>query len=83
VKPDNSVEVRPVVVARTDEGEAVIAQGLNSGELIVREGQFLLSAGSKVEIKDANQERKASETKERKTDRAGKTKTKAQQGGES
>jgi multidrug efflux system membrane fusion protein len=83
VKPDNSVEVRPVVVARTDEGEAVIAQGLQSGEQIVREGQFLLSAGSKVEIKDTNQERKASETKDRKKDRAGKTKAKAQEGGES
>ena len=83
VKPDNSVEVRPVVVARTDEGEAVIAEGLKAGEQIVREGQFLLSAGSRVEIKDTNQERKPSETKERKTDRAGKTKAKAQGGGES
>jgi multidrug efflux system membrane fusion protein len=83
VKPDNSVEVRPVVVARTDEGEAVIAQGLQQGEQIVREGQFLLSAGSRVEIKETNQETKASETKERKRDRAGKTKAKAQEGGES
>ena len=83
VKPDNSVEVRPVVVARTDEGEAVIAQGLQAGEQIVREGQFLLSAGSRVEIKDTNQETKATETKERKRDRAGKTKAKAQERGES
>jgi membrane fusion protein, multidrug efflux system len=83
VKPDNSVEVRPVVVARTDEGEAVIAQGLQAGEQIVREGQFLLSAGSKVEIKDTNQEKKATETKERKKDRGGKTKAKAQERGES
>jgi multidrug efflux system membrane fusion protein len=42
VKPDSSVEVRPVVVARTDKGEAVIAQGLQAGEQIVREGQFYL-----------------------------------------
>ena len=83
VKPDNSVEVRPVVVARTDEGEAVIAQGLQPGEQIVREGQFLLSAGAKVEIKDTNQETKATETKERKRDRAGKTKAKAQERSES
>jgi multidrug efflux system membrane fusion protein len=83
VKPDSSVEVRPVVVARTDEGEAVIAQGLQAGEQIVREGQFLLSAGAKVEIKDTNQETKATETKERKRDRAGKTKAKAQERGES
>jgi membrane fusion protein, multidrug efflux system len=52
VKPDNSVEVRPVVVARTDEGEAVIANGLQPGEQIVREGQFLLGPGSRIEIKD-------------------------------
>ena len=79
VKPDNSVEVRPVVVARTNEGEAVIAQGLQAGEQIVREGQFLLSAGAKVEIKET----KATETKERKRDRAGKTKAKAQERSES
>jgi membrane fusion protein, multidrug efflux system len=83
VKSDNSVEVRPVVVARTDEGEAVIAQGLQAGEQIVREGQFLLNADSRVEIKKTNQETKTSETKERKRDRAGKTKAKAQEGGES
>jgi multidrug efflux system membrane fusion protein len=83
VKPDSSVEVRPVVVARTDEGEAVIAQGLKPDEQIVREGQFLLSAGSRVEIKDTIQERKARETKEGKKERAGKTKAKAQEGGES
>jgi multidrug efflux system membrane fusion protein len=83
VKPDSSVEVRPVVVARTDKGEAVIAEGLQAGEQIVREGQFLLSAGAKVEIKDTNQETKATETKERKRDRAGKTKAKAQERGES
>ena len=52
VKPDNSVEVRPVVVARTNEGEAVIAQGLQPGEQIVREGQFLLGPGSRIEVKD-------------------------------
>lgn len=56
VKPDNSVEMRPVVVARTDEGEAVISKGLQVGEQIVREGQFLLGPGSRVEIKDAKTE---------------------------
>jgi multidrug efflux system membrane fusion protein len=52
IKPDNSVEVRPVVVARTDEGEAVIGNGLQPGEQIVREGQFLLGPGSRIEVKD-------------------------------
>jgi multidrug efflux system membrane fusion protein len=84
VKPDNSVEMRPVVVARTDEGETVVAQGLQPGEQIVREGQFLLSPGTRVEIKDIDKDTKAAETKEeRKRDRAGKGKGKAQEKGES
>jgi multidrug efflux system membrane fusion protein len=84
IKPDNSVEMRPVVVARTDEGETVIAQGLQPGEQIVREGQFLLSPGARVEVKDLDKDTKAAETKEeRKRGRAGKGKGKAQERGES
>jgi membrane fusion protein, multidrug efflux system len=84
IKPDNSVEMRPVVVARTDEGETVIAQGLQPGEQIVREGQFLLGPGARVDIKDSTTDTKAVETKEeRKKDRAGKGKRKAQERGES
>jgi len=46
------VEVRAVTIGRTSEGEAVIAKGLAAGEQVVREGQFLLGAGSRIEIKD-------------------------------
>jgi membrane fusion protein, multidrug efflux system len=52
VKPDKTVEVRPVTLGSTNEGEAVIAKGLTAGEQIVREGQFLLGSGSRIEIKD-------------------------------
>ena len=52
VKPDKTVEMRPVTVGPTSEGEAIIASGLTAGEQIVREGQFLLGPGSRVEIKD-------------------------------
>jgi hypothetical protein len=52
VKPDKTVEVRPVTLESTNEGEAVIAKGLAPGEQIVREGQFLLGPGSRIEIKD-------------------------------
>jgi multidrug efflux system membrane fusion protein len=52
VKPDKTVEMRPVTVGPTNEGEAIIASGLTAGEQIVREGQFLLGPGSRVEIKD-------------------------------
>jgi multidrug efflux system membrane fusion protein len=53
VKPDNRVEMRPVVVGTTNEGEAVIVKGLEAGEQIVREGQFLLGPNSRIEIKEA------------------------------
>jgi multidrug efflux system membrane fusion protein len=70
VKPDNRVEVRPVVIGMTNEGEAVIAKGLEAGEQVVREGQFLLGPGSRIEIKDGgatgeNQERRKGRGSER------------------
>jgi multidrug efflux system membrane fusion protein len=54
VKPDKTVEVRPVTIGSTSEGEAVIAKGLSPGEQIVREGQFLLGPGSRIDIKESN-----------------------------
>jgi len=52
VKEDKRVEVRPVTIGSTSEGVAIIAKGLAVGEQVVREGQFLLGPGSRVEIKD-------------------------------
>jgi multidrug efflux system membrane fusion protein len=75
VKPDNSVEVRPVVVARTSEGEAVIAKGLQPGEQIVREGQFLLGPGSRIEVKDG----KVTEAGEQKSEKGERRKSKAKE----
>ncbi|MET0502382.1 MAG: efflux RND transporter periplasmic adaptor subunit [Candidatus Binatia bacterium] len=69
VKPDNSVEVRPVVVGRTDAGEAVIAKGLQAGEQIVREGQFLLGPGSRIEVKDGKATEQAGERSKEKGER--------------
>jgi len=80
VKPDKSVEVRPVTVARTTEGETIIAKGVQPGEQVVREGQFLLGPGARVDIKDANA---ATGTKEPRRERAGRGKAKAQEGGAS
>jgi len=76
VKPDNSVEVRPVVVARTNEGEAVIAKGLQAGEQIVREGQFLLGPGSRIEVRDG----RPTEAGEQKREKGERRKSKAQEG---
>lgn len=53
ILPDKKVDMRPVVVDWTSEGEAVIAKGIAVGEQVVREGQFLLGPGSKVEVKEA------------------------------
>ena len=56
VKQDKRVEVRPVTIGSTNEGVAIIAKGLAVGEQVVREGQFLLGPGSRVEIKDSTKE---------------------------
>ena len=52
VKEDKRVELRPVSVGQTNEGESVINKGVAVGEQVVREGQFLLSPGSRVDIKE-------------------------------
>ena len=52
VKEDKRVELRPVSVGQTNEGESVITKGVAVGDQVVREGQFLLSPGSRVDIKD-------------------------------
>jgi membrane fusion protein, multidrug efflux system len=51
VKPDSTVEVRPIIVSRTLGGQAIVDKGLTPGETVVTDGQFLLSAGSRVQIK--------------------------------
>jgi multidrug efflux system membrane fusion protein len=54
VKPDLTVESRPVVVSRTTDGETVIQKGLNPDEKVVTDGQLRLYPGAKVEIKNSN-----------------------------
>jgi membrane fusion protein, multidrug efflux system len=50
IKPDDSVELRPVTVDRTVGGDTVVASGLAAGERVVTDGQMRLSPGAKVEI---------------------------------
>ncbi|HVO96196.1 MAG TPA: efflux RND transporter periplasmic adaptor subunit, partial [Terriglobales bacterium] len=52
VKEGNRVEQRLVTVGQTQQGESVIAKGLAAGEVVVREGQFLLGPGSRVDIRE-------------------------------
>jgi hypothetical protein len=48
VVADEVVSVRPVKVERTVEGVSVIASGLKPGEVVVTDGQLLLSNGTRV-----------------------------------
>ena len=50
VKADQTVESRPVTVARNAPEGAVIAKGLAPGETEVTDGQLRLSPGAKVEV---------------------------------
>jgi len=53
VKPDLTVESRPVVLGRALSGEMVVEKGLLPNERIVTDGQLRLYPGAKVEIKDS------------------------------
>ena len=52
VKPDRTVESRPVVVSRKLDQESVIKTGLNPGQRVVTSGQLNLAPGMKIEVKN-------------------------------
>ncbi len=51
VKPDQTVEARPVTIGVTFAGETVVQSGLRVGETVVTDGQLRLEPGIKVNIK--------------------------------
>ena len=51
VKPDNTVEQRPITIGTVSEGVAVVTKGVADGETVVTSGQYRLETGSKVEIR--------------------------------
>lgn len=51
VKPDKTVETRPVVVGLSYGNETVILRGLSGGETVVTDGQLRLSPGAAVIVK--------------------------------
>ena len=51
VKPDLTVEVRPVEVGHAINSEVIITKGLKPGERVVTDGQLRLVPGAKVQIK--------------------------------
>jgi multidrug efflux system membrane fusion protein len=57
VKPDLTVESRPVVTGETMEHESVIEKGVSAGEKIVTDGQLRLVPGAKIAPKDGPEAR--------------------------
>ncbi len=53
VKPDHTVEIRPITVQSTAGSKSVISRGLNPGEQVVVDGQLRLVSGSRIESKNA------------------------------
>jgi membrane fusion protein, multidrug efflux system len=53
VRGDSAVDIRPVVVSRSLNGESVIEQGLQPGDRVVTDGQFLLGPGTRIQMKTA------------------------------
>ena len=49
LKPDRTVELRTVKVARTDGDDSLIAEGIAPGEVVVTDGQLRLLPGVKAE----------------------------------
>jgi len=60
VKPDDTVEVRPIRVDAIAGGEALVAVGLRPGERVVVDGQSRLRPGAKVAVRAEPRRRLAS-----------------------
>jgi len=58
LKDGSAVDIRPVVISRSLNGESVVEKGLQPGEQVVTDGQFLLGPGSKVQVKNVKEESK-------------------------
>jgi multidrug efflux system membrane fusion protein len=50
IKPDQTVEARPIKVAQIDKGVALIDEGLVVDEQVVVDGQYKLRPGARVEV---------------------------------
>ena len=64
VKPDNTVEMRPVEVGVITADKAVIESGLSVGERVVTAGHYRLQPGASVQVANVTEEHVAArETK--------------------
>jgi multidrug efflux system membrane fusion protein len=53
VKPDSTVDARPVKVGWIEGNEAVLESGVVAGETVVTDGQLRLTPGARVSVKPA------------------------------
>jgi multidrug efflux system membrane fusion protein len=53
VKPDQTVDLRPVTVARVVGDDAVIKEGLAPGDTVVTDGHLRLIPGSRISVRGA------------------------------
>jgi len=60
VKPDQTVELRPVTADRSIGGDTVIDKGLKPGETVVTDGQLRLVPGARITVKNASAPKAAS-----------------------
>ena len=51
IKPDQTAELRPVEVLRTEQGVTQIGRGLAAGESVVVDGQYRLEPGTPVAVR--------------------------------
>src|SRR5262249_793997 len=58
VKPDQTVEMRPVIVAHTAADDSVIESGVKPGEVVVTDGQLRLVPGAKVKVRNGETNQK-------------------------
>ncbi len=54
VKPDKTIDVRPVTVAGIVGDRAAISAGLTAGEQVITEGQLALASGMAVTVRDGS-----------------------------
>ena len=65
VKPDGTVESRPVATGSRADQEMVVEKGLEAGEVVVTEGQMRLAPGSRVQVRNAPGKPPAGQSPER------------------
>ena len=51
IKPDDTVEIRPIAVGQDYQGQTIVNKGLSAGDRVVVDGQLRLESGSKVSAK--------------------------------